>query len=302
MNKQLRTIFAAIPLAAGLILTSCGGGGDDDHTTGNDTIPKTDTANVMTDELNQEMIGLPSPSEMLGFIRETSKGNTKNTSFLNPVDNSKNYQDAKSMALNFGIYTCDLSYCSIFDMGSQAQEYFKVVRTLGEEIGVSSVLTADVMKRAESNVKNADSLAAIADEIYASSSDILERNGKGPTLALVVAGGYIESLNIAANLINFDPKNPAVSRFADQKYILEDIILFMKKYESDAGVAEAKKQLEELKAVYDQIKEVPVEQPKSSDKNKKVFGGGTVLEMSNEQFKMVAEKVKSIRNNFAQIK
>jgi hypothetical protein len=301
MSKSLRKIMLTAPLAVGLLITSCGGGGNEEDHSSHDTLPKKDSL-TENSSLNQEMIGIPSPSDMLGFIRMTTKGGNKNTSFLNPIDNLKKYQDSKSMSLNFGIYSCDLSYCSIFDMGSQAQDYFRTVKTLGEEIGVSSVMTPEVMKRAEANVKNPDSLVMIADEIYYSSSDILERNGKGPTLALVIAGGYIESLNIAANVIKFDPKNPAVSRFADQKYILEDVILFLKKYESDEGVTAAREQFEQLKAEFDKLKETPVEPPKNTDKKKKVFGGGTVLEITQEQFKAIAEKVKNIRNNFAQIK
>jgi hypothetical protein len=302
MKRSFRNVLLLAPLAAGLVLSGCGNGGDDDHVDA-DSVPKVDTTAGNTNiDMNQEFIGIPAPSEMLMFIKMTSKGGSKNTSFLNPVDNLKTYQDNSRMALNFGIYSCDLTYCSIFDIGSTATDYFKAVKTLGEEIGVSSVITPEIMKKAEANIKNPDTLAAIADEIYLSSFEMLEANAKGPTLALVIAGGYIESLNIAANVIKYDPKNPAVSRFADQKLNIENIILFLKKYESDPGVADAKKQYEDLKTLFDQLKEVPVEQPKNADPKKKVFGGGTVLEMTKEQFTAISAKIKEIRNNFAQIK
>ena len=301
MKATINSLLITISLTGLATLYSCGSG-TEEETTGTDTSATEQKSEVKTGD--QMMIGVPSPSDMLGFIKMTSKSpQSNNTSFLNPVDNLKNYRDSKSMALNFGIYSCDLSYCSIFANGTAAQEYFKVVKTLGQEIGVSSVITPELMKRTESNLKSPDSLVAIADELYFSASDILEKNGKGPNLALVVAGGYIESLNIAANIIQFDPKSPMVSRFADQKYILEDVILYMKKFESDAGVSECVKKMEELSAAFNQIKETKVEAPSQKEKGKKkVFGGGTVLDISKEQFDSISAKIKQIRNDFALIK
>ncbi|MBC7865359.1 MAG: hypothetical protein IAF38_20455 [Bacteroidia bacterium] len=298
MNMPLRKIMMLVPLAAGLVLTSCGGGGDE-VTTGTDTLAKVDT---MANKVPQVMIGMPDPAEMIDFIRMTSKDGSHSTAFLNPTSNVNGYVDDKSKALNFGIYSCDLDYLGIFDIGNATKEYLKVVKALGEDIGVSAAVSPNILKRAEANVKNPDSLAAIADEIYLSASETLDANGKGPTLALVIAGGYIESLHIAANVMKYNPKNPAVSRFADQKIDIDELILFLKQYESDAGVADAIKQFQDLLVLFNEIKEVPVVANPEDAKKKHFIGGGTVLEMSQEQFTKISEKVKSIRNNFANIK
>ncbi|MFN5458576.1 MAG: hypothetical protein ACK5AY_01575 [Bacteroidota bacterium] len=301
MIPSPKTALFILALSSSVFFSSCGGSSEEETTS-------TDTTAKVEDQksgLDQEMIGIPSPSDMLGFIRMTTKGvQGNNTAFLNPYDNLKNYRDSKSMALNFGIYSCDLSYCSIFGNGTAAQEYFKAAKTLGEEVGVSSVVTPEMMKRAESNLKYPDSLVVIADELYFSASEVLEKNGKGPNLALVIAGGYVESLHIAANIIQFDAKSPALNRFADQKYVLEDVILYMRKFESDPGVSESIKKMEELTTAFNQIQEKKVEAPKAdSQKGKKrVFGGGTVLEMNKEQFTSIATKIKEVRNAFAQIK
>jgi len=302
MNNQFRKIMAIAPLVLALTLTNCGSPAEEDRTA-SDSLKNTDSSGAKNKvEMNQEFIGIPAPSEMLNFLQLTSKIGLKNTEFLNLPDNIKNYTDNKSMAINFGIYSCDLTYCSIFKIGTIAGDYFKVVKTLGEEIGVSSVITPQLMKRAESNINNSDSLSFIADDIYYSSSELLEANGKGATLALVIAGGYIESLNIACNVIKFDVKNPAVSRFADQKYNLDQIVMYLKKYESDAGVAEVKKQIDDLKAMFDQLKETTIEAPKEKKNNHTLGGAGTCLEITKEQFSAIGVKIKTIRNNFAQLK
>ncbi|MFL5753956.1 MAG: hypothetical protein ACJ76F_11155, partial [Bacteroidia bacterium] len=121
MKKIFITSLVAAPLAAGLLFTSCGG----DKTDGDDHL--SDSTKVDTTIVNNDLMGnnemsyqVPSPGEMLSFIKDVGGKNNKNTTFLNPPANAQNYADAKTKALNFGIYSCDLSYCSIFEVGTEA--------------------------------------------------------------------------------------------------------------------------------------------------------------------------------------
>ena len=297
MKITFKKSLIALPLSASLLMVSCGGnpheGDDMSH---NDTI-KVDSSALAGDMEAELNFQVPSPGEMLSFIKVVGGKNNKNTTFLNSIENNKNYNDSKTKALNFGVYSCDLSYCSIFEMGVEAFKYFKVVKQLGDEIGVSTSIDAGMAKRLETNVGNPDSLAAITDDLYYNSFDALQNGKQGNVLALVVAGGYIESLYIVTNLVKYDAKNPAVQRVADQKYTLENIIDFLKKYESDAAVAEVITTLNGLKTEFDALKETSAEEIKGKD-GVKVLGGGTTLEITAEQYKSISEKIKSIRNSF----
>lgn len=290
-----RILFALVlPLTASMFFASCGGGEHDEH---DETAQDTTAVETKTPEVSNEMsYQVPSPGEMLTFIKMIGGKNNKNTTFLNSPDNKKNYVDAKSKALNFGIYSCDLSYCSVFEIGMDVLKYFKVVKQLGDEVGVASTISPEILKRLENNAGNPDSLVLITDDLYYSSFETLQNSDHGNTLALVVAGGYIESLYIVTNLVKYDAKSPAIERVADQKYTLDNIIEFMKKYQSDADVASVIPVLNELKVLFDQIKEKDA--GKVDAKGKNVLGGGTVLEMSEEQYKAIAEKIKSVRNGF----
>lgn len=299
----MRLKFTALTLAlAGLVLTSCGGDKED----GDDQLAdstKVDSASIKPPVTPEISYQVPSPGEMLSFIKMVGGKNNKNTSFLNPADNAKSYADAKSKALNFGVYSCDLSYCSIFEIGTEAIKYFKVVKQLGDEIGVSSTLRPEIMKRLEANMGNSDSLAMITDEVYYSSFENLQSSQHGNTLALVIAGGYIESLHIACNLVKYEAGSPAVDRIADQKYTLENIIEFMKTYQDDADVKSTIETLSGLKAVFDKVDEKSEgATAMKDDKGKKILGGGTTLVMTKELFKQVSDKVAEIRNSFSQTK
>lgn len=290
-----RKHFLIAPLAASLMLVSCGG----DKTEGGDELSGVDTlkTETQTEQITETFFQVPSPGEMLTFIKMVGGKNNKNVSFLNSPDNQKNYTDNKSKALNFGIYSCDLSYCSIFEIGSEALKYFKTVKQLGDQIGVSSAISPEVLKRLEGNIGNPDSLSVITDDVYFTSFEALEKSKQGPTLSLVVAGGWIESLYIATSLAKYDAKSPVVERLADQKYTLDNLIEFLKKYESDANVAGVLTQFTELQAEFNKIGEKDA--AAAGDNNgKHVLGGGKELTISADQYKAIVEKIKAIRNSY----
>ena len=289
--------FLIVPFAATLMLSSCGG----DKVEEGDEIAGADTTKteVVDNQITETFFQVPSPGEMLTFIKTVGGVGNKNVSFLNSPDNQKNYSDNKAKALNFGIYSCDLSYCSIFEIGSEALKYFKTVKQLGDQIGVSTAIKPEVMKRLEGNLGNPDSLSVITDDVYFSSFETLEASKQGPTLALVVAGGWIESLYIATNLAKYKENSPVVERLADQKYTLDNLNEFLKKYESDVSVASVLVQFTELQAEFNKINEKESATVAASDKKVKVLGGGTKeLVLSAEQYKAIVDKIKSIRNSF----
>lgn len=290
-----RKHFLIAPIALTLVFASCGGDkteGEDDMSVGVDTL-KTET---QTEQVTETFFQVPSPGEMLTFIKMVGGKNNKNVSFLNSPDNQKNYIDNKSKALNFGIYSCDLSYCSIFEIGSEALKYFKVVKQLGDQVGVSSAIQPAVLKRLEGNLGNPDSLSVITDDVYFSSFEALEASKQGPTLSLVVAGGWIESLYIATSLAKYDVKSPVVERLADQKYTLDNLIEFLKKYESDPNVAGVLAQFTDLQSDFAKIGEK--EAAAAADKSKNVLGGGKELAITADQYKAIVDKIKTIRNSY----
>ena len=295
---KIKSIIYFLSVSISLGLISCGGNDNQSEELSLTDSTKIDSSSLKNKEVNEEIIyQVPSPSEMLSFVKMVGGKNKKNNSILNSPDNATKYNDSKSKAINFGIYGCDLSYCSTFEMGVEALKYFKVVKKLGDEVGVSTTIDANVAKRLENNVGNPDSLAFISDDLYYNSFEDLQKGKQGSTLALMVAGGYIESLYIVTNLNKFDSKNPATQRIADQKYTLDNIIEFMKKYESETAVAEVIKDFNGLKADYDALKETEVT-AKASSKGIKVLEGGSLIEITQDQYNLICEKIKSIRNSY----
>lgn len=291
MNKISLLIVAAFSAFA---LSSCGGGKEAEEMETADTVKVEEPKNPVSETFFQ----VPSPGEMLTFIKMVGGDGNKKTSFLNPTANEKNYSDLKAKSLNFGIYSCDLSYCSIFEIGSESLKYFKTVKQMGDQIGVSTAIKPEVLKRLEKNISNSDSLAVITDDVYFSSFSALEDSKQGPTLALVVAGGWLESVYIATNLAKYEANSPVIERLADQKYTLENLLEFLKKHEADPSVMAVKTDFEALLAEFNKIGEKEAKPLKNPEKGATQLGGGTQLVITEAVYKAIADKIGSLRNSY----
>lgn len=292
MNKSTLIFLSAL---TAITFCSCGDGDKADEL---EAVDSTKTQEPINGTVSETFFQVPSPGEMLTFIKMVGGKNNKNISFLNPLANEKNYTDNKLKAINFGIYSCDLSYCSIFEIGSESIKYFKTVKVLGDQIGVSTAIKPELLKRIEANISVPDSLGVITDDIYFSSFETLEDSKQGPTLALVVAGGWIESIFIATNLAKYEANSPVIERLADQKYTLENLIEFLRKHEQDPNVAAVKTDFEGLLAEFNKIQEQDAPVAKADQKDKMTLTGGKQLVISEETYKTITEKIKTIRNSY----
>ena len=286
-----------------LFITSCSG-----DKTEEEIVNAKDTTQVSA-EVQKESSGyetffqVPSPGEMLSFIKSVGKRDKSKISILNPTENINKYTDEKSKALNFGIYSTDLSYCSIFNLGSESIKYFKVVKQLGDQLGLSATIKPEVLSRIEKNIDNTDSLVVITDDLYYSSFETLEEGKQGNVLALVVAGGWLESVYIAINMVDkFQKDNPVVQRIADQKYTLENLIEFLKKHEENSpDVKQVKADLEDLMKSFNLLKEEKISDTSlKQEGSKKLIGGGINLVIDEKVFNEIKTKVIKLRNNYTQ--
>ena len=155
----------------------------------------------------------------------------------------------------------------------------------------------------KNNVLKNDSLTEISNTLYFSAISELEKSDKANVLSLVIVGGWIESMNLVTNMVSkFKANDPAIDRIAEQKYTLDNLLGYLDKYKTDENVASVMSQLNELKTVFDQLKEESTNGAISAKGNKKVLGGGTKITINEEQYKAISEKVKNIHDSFTMVK
>ncbi|GIV27220.1 MAG: hypothetical protein KatS3mg027_1034 [Bacteroidia bacterium] len=302
---KLKFLLVTSSVILALLNFSCSGDKTEEEIT---NVVDSSQTNSNQDELTsnyETFFQVPSPGEMLSFIKSVGKRDKSKLNILNAVENINKYTDNKSKALNFGIYSTDLSYCSIFNMGAESIKYFKVVKQLGDQLGLSSTIKPEILARIEKNIDNTDSLSIITDDLYYSSFETLDESKQGHTLALVVAGGWLESVYIAINMVDkFQSNSPVVQRIADQKYTLENLIEFLKKHEGDSeDVKQVKSDMENLMQVFNLLKEEKLSDTKIEQSgDKKLIGGGINLVIDEKLFNEIKTKVTNLRQAYTQNK
>ena len=305
MNSKLLTstrVKGLIFVSVAAFFIGCGSGGDKE---------KTPDITVDMDEINQELFddisnakqifySLPSPLETAMLVR--SAGAEYNAEILNPVDNAGNYTGQKKMALNLGIYTCDLSFASLYDQTQASISYMNAAKQMADGLGILDAISDETIERLEENVNNREVLLDIVSETFMNSSSDLEETGRPAIAAIVLVGGWMEGLYIATELVNkgtFEG-NKLVERITDQKLSVDIVLKLLEEHQDNADVAAILAEIQEVKTIFDkvEIRTTPIEPETDPETNVTTLKSESTSNMTQELFAELSEKVKSLRNSY----
>jgi|SRR6185312_1178738 len=198
-NPVLYSVFA---IALGVAATSC------KHTEG----PSLPTQEVIKDSakdatvttLEQLISNIPSPMEI---SKELSKeGVQMNASLLNSPDKASSYSGTMQQAVAMGVYGADMGYVISYNNMQQGMQYMAQVAKLAQGLGITSAYDQKLMDMFKNSASNKDSIALAVQTAFDQAQKELYSNKRAATSSLVFAGGWVEGLYIATNLIK-DEKN-----------------------------------------------------------------------------------------------
>lgn len=298
---NIRTFFKGFALAAVSItlLTACPDGDDpkDDNGDGKGTLPGLPP--IAT--LNGKNFSIPSPLQLSLLIKQT--GASYNAAILNKNDKVDQYTTQYSKALNLGIYGADLGYTSIYDHSDDALKYMKSVKKLSDGLGLSQAFDKATLERIQKNVTNRDSLLFLVSSTYRDCDHYLKNNHMEDVGALIVTGGWIESMYLAVNSAGKKPHADVLKRIAEQKLSIDNLIEMLSLHggaQEDVSVVTNK--LSEIKELYDQVTFVYKYIPPVTDKANKIttIKSTSTPQMSDEIYKSITEKIIALRNTIVQ--
>ena len=292
--KKNKIIVSLVGASFAFLVAGCSGSSDENEIQNVDI----DSTDLVTADSTLQVVdySVPTPNELFEIIK--LQGGKQQMNLVNSLENSENYVDVKSKALNFGVYSADVAYLSCFGIGIDFLKYFKKIEELGEELGISGAFDQGVMERIENNEANADSLFTISNDTYYNSYMYLEENQKGVELSLIMAGGYIESLYIITNLVKtYSDSDPIVEKIGDQKVVMENLIDFITQYGDDASVADVITDLKSLSEVFEKnmtFQESSSKVSNSEDGTLMISGGGAYI-MTKDAFDKIKAKSAELR-------
>ncbi len=277
--------------ALSVLLCACGGAPETDPAKGAERLVISDENTAPAEALYQ----MPTPNELFALIREMAGDGQKR--LLNPTTNADRYVSLTGRAFNFGVYSTDLIYASSFKLNVEVVRYYLTVKKLGEQLGLTNAFTEDDFVRLEANLSRGDSLEFISNDAYHKAYAKLQDEDLGPTLALVLAGGWVESMHLVMHQIrNFDPQDPLVARVAEQKFSLEHLIEMMDALGEDSTATVVKARLVEIRDIYDQVNVRRSAHQGTSSSGRMVLGDDVTVSLTKEKYTELERAVEALRD------
>ena len=242
---------------------------------------------------------LPSPLESAMLIK--SAGALFDEDLLNPVDNTRNYNTNKSMALNLGIYTCDLSFASLYDQTQLIINYMNASKQMADGLGILDAISDEDVEKLEANIHDREVIMDIVSQTYMNSNSYLEENGQPAIAAIVLTGGWIEGLYISTQLVDmkdFD-NNKLVGRIIDQKLSIDILLKLLEGSKGHPAIDEILEQILKIKTVFDkiQVTTTPVRPEYDQAANVTVLKSEVKADLSPDVFTELSRTVTEIRSN-----
>ncbi len=258
---------------------------------------KPDTLSMLI-KYESSLFPLPSPYQAAYLIKKHDI--PFNEKLANPTENSKKYTTAFKKALNLGIYGTNLSYLNIYDRTPQSISYLAVVKKLSEELNLTPAFNADFFTGIEKNINSQDSLLVQMSRTYRKADSYLRENDRTEVGALILAGGWIESLYTLTQLVGSTTNNrQIINRIGEQKHPLDNLIEVLTPYYYKSGeYSELIDMLIDLAYEFDGIiYSYSYKEPKIDVEKKTIFiNSQSRVVISEYHLDIITKKIEGIRN------
>lgn len=299
MFKSFLTI--SLVIIASYMLNSCKSGGGQEDSTKTVDITEVDEATLQdVKEAKKIFNALPSPLESAMLIK--SAGATFDADILNPTDATSRYSTNRAMALNLGIYTCDLSFSSLYDQTQLVIDYMNAAKEMADGLGILDAINEETINRLEENVNNRDVILDIVSETFLNTNSYLEDNEQPAIASIVLVGGWLEGLYIATQLVGEDEfdSNKLVGRIIDQKLSVDIMLRLLEDNNEHPAVGGIIEQMTEIKDVFDKftITTTKIKPEIDKETNVTILKSTITSNMTPEIFKELTVKVAEVRSSF----
>ena len=270
-----------------------GCGGPSGPKTSGDVLTEGASVSKRTEKLKKIFRAAPSPMETARIVQKTGAQFSEDN--LHSAMAASNYVTSDKQAINLGIYGADLSYATIFEENAVSIAYLDVVQSLANELGIGDVIDNDVIARAEANRTRQDSLVAIVSESFFEMNQKLKANGQEDLSGMLVASGWLESIYLATRYTE-QANDDLKKRIAEQKLVMEDVMMLVKSYTQSAELAGLIAAMQPVVDAFDAVTKETGASDITKSEGAIIIGGGPSFSMSDEALASIANAVADVRN------
>jgi hypothetical protein len=205
--------------------------------------------------------------------------------------------------LALGIYGAELGYVSMYDENDRALAYMNVSRKLADDIGISGAFRENLIKRFSDNVGRPESMVVLVSDIYEASDSYLKGNERNDIAALILLGGWVESLYITCR--EAEAGSTAIGkRVAEQKSGFKRLMKLMSKYQDNAVIRDLQEPLNELNEAYSKVTSSYIYRNPSVDlgAQRTTLKGEVLYQLDTETLTSIVSATTAIRNQITGVK
>lgn len=292
-QRTLLPLIGAAMLACGMV------GCSEDPEVDSNTIDKEvlDLDGSLNSVFDGKIFSIPSPIQTAYLIQDLDL--SFDGSMLNDDTNVSNYVTEHSQALNLGIYGADLGYVSIYEEKGAAMRYLTAIKKLTSSLDLESAFDSKFIDRFEANSEVQDSMVQLMSEAFSKADNFLKKSDRKSVSALVLAGGWIESLYFSCELNNQKASDKMLKRIGEQKETLKTLIELLSEYNKDNKNDSLIEELNDLMSAFNKIDlNYEYEAPEINEKERlTTLTHRLNVNVSEKVLEEIRTKITSIRNN-----
>lgn len=257
-----------------------------------------DLSNETSEEsINKVVYTIPSPNEQFDLLQNI--GGELDLLLIHDLESLDKYSSPKSISLNLGVYTADASYMMRYNQGKSVfMNYVSGLDRLATKLGVSQLFGEDLLLMIEEAEDNSELLYEISSDNYLKVYNKMVENDKSPELAMILAGGWIETMHILFNSAGEYNNDLLIQEcITEQRYVLENLIDFMGEYKNNDDVNGVLDMLASVEQAYESLdcESTQVEVKKEEGNSMVLYGGDSCL-FTADSYNSMKELINKLRN------
>tara|TARA_B110000285_G_C15095332_1_gene601625 strand:- start:445 stop:1350 length:906 start_codon:yes stop_codon:yes gene_type:complete len=285
--------FAVIAVICALTLNSCEG-----YSSIEDNLISGDVRNpnsALNTNFDGAVFGIPSPIQTGYLIKELKL--SFDAKLGNDPSKVHMYDDEYSQSLNLGIYGVDLGYSALYDQKNITLNYLASVEKLTNQLGLGAAFDTDFLKSFESKIDDEKEMIHLMSEAFKKADNFLKNSNRKAASALILTGGWLESIYLACQLNAKNPKHEIKQRIGEQKQSIGTIIAVLTEYNNNSFHNDLIEQLNDLSLSFDKIIiKYEYAAPEIDIENKTTtLMHSTEIDFKNEIVKEIKTKIEAIR-------
>ncbi len=159
-------------------------------------------------------------------------GYSYNSSTLNSPAKVSGYSDAKTQAINLGIYGSDVNYALAYDQTQDVLNYLKSIAELAKKLGIEKAFDETLVKKLTENADTTSDKSNLLTKAYRFAEDQLHSEERAAIATMMVFGGWVESIYITSSNLKQKPGSAEINQIAfDHLDTFNDVVEMIKAFE-----------------------------------------------------------------------